>query len=108
MSDDYLGDLVGDIVIKDNTVEFSDGVGHTVTDDQVALLHRVAERLGKCPVNDRYPANPVFADATETIYGAYSRTSLMRMCGRNEHGVPKQMVWESQLRFLNRKNGTDY
>ena len=83
--------LSGDIVIDNQTVRFSDNVGHYVTNEQVAVLYRTAEWLGKIAVQDRYPTDPVFADCTEMLYGWH------RPCRRNEHGVPEESVWDSMI-----------
>jgi len=78
--------LSGDLKITATGVEFSDKVGSHVTDEQICLLYRTADKLGKIPVDDRYPANPATAAGMETMYGWH------RPCRRNEHGVPSEYV----------------
>jgi len=73
-------DLFGDIVIGRNSVRYSDRVGHYVTAEQSAVLHRTAEALGKIAVDDRYPADALGAQCMEMRIGETR--------GRNEHGVP--------------------
>jgi len=79
--------IVGDLLIEDNAVRFSPGVGHVVTNAQTAILTQTANRLGKIAVNDRYPSDPMFADYLETIYS--------RKEPRNEHGVPERSIMDS-------------
>ena len=83
--------LGGDIVIDKNAVRFSDSVGSRVTNEQVAVLYRTAERLGKVAVQDRYPTDPDFSSFLETRYGSLSPSK----CRRNEHGVPEESIIES-------------
>jgi len=90
--------LSGDIVIDGNTVRFSDSVGHRVTNEQMCLLQRTADKLGKFAVQDRYPANAVFSGVMEQCYGTNSPS------WRNEHGVPEQSVSDDFQRYL-RNNG---
>lgn len=89
-------DLSGDVVIDEHAVRFSDKVGSYVTNEQVAVLYRTAERLGKVAVDDRYPTNPVMASLLETMYG--------RNCRRNEHGVPTDSIFDS-IKIQFERNG---
>ena len=89
-------DLSGDIVIDDNAVRFSDNVGKYATNEQVAVLYRTAERLGKVAVDDRYPADPFQAHALEMVY----KTNAASPISRNEYGVPNDSILDSMVRQL--------
>jgi len=79
--------IVGDLVIDDNTVRFSDSVGHCASSSQNAILLQTAERLGKVAIVDRYPLSRISADYIETYFG--------RNEPRNEHGVPNRYILDS-------------
>ena len=89
--------IVGDIVIEDNAVRFSESVGHVVTTAQTAILLQTAERLGKIAIEDRYPLNSISADYLETYYS--------RNEPRNAHGVPERYITDSIMsQFREREN----
>jgi hypothetical protein len=78
--------LAGDIIIDDFAVRFSDRVGKYVTNEQVAVLHQTAERLGKVAVQNRYPTDPDLARGIEMLYG------WKISCSRNEFDVPHDLI----------------
>ena len=90
--------LAGDIVIDGNTVRFSDRVGHYVTNEQISLLQKTADKLGKFALQDRYPAGSTFSSTMETCYGWH------RPCWRNEHGVPEEKI-SDDFRYYLKKQG---
>lgn len=87
-------ELLGNIVIQGDAVRFSDRVGHYVTPEQVAVLHRTAAALGKYAVDDRYPTDPNMARGIEFLYSIRSSLDSDK---RNEHGVPECTIMSSIL-----------
>jgi len=81
-------DLFGNIVIEEHVVKFSDKVGKYATPEQVSVLYRTADRLGKAAWNDRYPSDEFMAQFYRPPY--YSSK-----CRRNKYDVPEDMVFKS-------------
>ena len=92
--EDSDGVLAGDIVINETCVRFSDRVGSVVSNAQIAVLARTAERLGKNAVHDRYPSSPILSDFVESMY---DRDCYGQPNRRNEHGVPEAYITASLL-----------
>ena len=94
-NDDF--DLSGNIEITETGVRFSEKVGKHVTNEQMAVLLRTAERLRKVAVCDRYPADPVAASIFHLYADCYGPN-----CRRNEHDVPIDYITDSMINQMKR------